>query len=145
LPIAATALLCLVVGVADGDTLTVRCGSTGQFEQVKVRLSGIDAPEKAQPFGQVSKASLSSLCYLNQATITPKATDRYHRVVADVACQGQDAGQHQVSHGMAWVYDRYAKGYSNLYPLQSNARTQRIGLWHDPSPIPPWDWRRPAR
>ena len=73
----ATALLCLVVGISDGDTLTARCGQPGEYEQVKIRLAGIDAPEKAQPFGQRSKDTLSDLCYMVEAKITPHAKDRY--------------------------------------------------------------------
>jgi endonuclease YncB( thermonuclease family) len=136
------ALLCLVVAIADGDTLTARCGEPGEYMQVKVRISAIDSPEKAQPFGQRSRQSLAELCHQQPARITERARDRYGRSVADVECQGRDVGQHQVATGMAWVYDRYAKGYAHLYPLQGTARAERRGLWADPAPVPPWEWRR---
>jgi len=135
-------LLCLVVAVSDGDTLKARCGEPGAYEQITIRLGGIDAPEKKQAFGQRSKEALSDLCHQVQATITPKTKDRYGRTVADVECQGKDAGAHQVRTGMAWVYDKYAKGYEALYQLQDAAKAARLGLWIDPAPEPPWVWRR---
>lgn len=138
----APALLCLVVAIADGDTLTARCGEPGAYEQVKVRLSAIDAPEKKQPFGQVSRQHLAALCFQQQATITPKAKDRYGRTVADVECQGKDAGQEQVRAGMAWVYTQYAKGYASLPPLEAEARAAGWGLWSEPGAVAPWEWRR---
>lgn len=135
----ASADICSVYGVTDGDTIKVRCG---QAEQVTIRLAGIDAPEKKQPFGQQSKEALSDLCYLQEATITPKTKDRYGRAVADVECRGKDAGAEQVKAGMAWVYDKYAKGYEGLYPLQDVAKAARMGLWADQVPEPPWEWRK---
>lgn len=139
------ALLCLVVSVSDGDTLTARCGDPGQFYQVKVRVSAIDAPEKAQPFGQRSRQALADLCFQQPAAITPRGRDRYGRTVADVECRGQDAGQAQVRAGMAWVFDRYARGYESLYRLQAGAREARAGLWTDAEPVPPWDWRKETK
>lgn len=82
----ATTLLCLVVGISDGDTLTARCGQPGAYEQVKVRLAAIDAPEKRQPYGNRSKQSLSDLCYMQQASIKQTGRDRYKRIVARPAC-----------------------------------------------------------
>ena len=131
--------VCLVVAITDGDTLKVHCD--GQ-PQSTIRLSAIDAPEKGMPFGQRSKQSLSDLCYMQDATITPKATDRYHRTVADVNCRGRDAATEQVMLGMAWVYDHYAKGYESLYPLQHTAKANQLGLWAEPHPQQPWEWRK---
>lgn len=136
------ALLCLVVAIADGDTLTARCGQPGQYEQVKVRLAGIDAPEKAQPFGQRSRQHLAELCFQQQAVITPRSKDRYGRTVADVECQGKDAGQAQVQAGMAWYYVKYGKGYEVLAGAEAEAKRARRGLWVDPEPVPPWEWRK---
>lgn len=141
------ALLCLVVGITDGDTLKARCPTTDQahpYEQVKIRLSAIDAPEKAQPFGRRSRQNLAELCFQVEAKITPKTKDRYGRTVADVECRGQDAGKAQVQAGMAWVYDRYSKGYGALYQLQDDARAARRGLWSQQA-VPPWDWRKQAK
>ena len=141
----ASALLCLVVGVSDGDTLTVRCGEPGTYEQVKVRLSAIDAPEKAQPFGQRSRQHLADLCFRHQAKITPKTKDRYGRTVADVKCRGQDAGTEQVRAGLAWFYVRYGKGYEHLGDAEAEARARKAGLWADREPVAPWEWRHAKR
>lgn len=134
----AIAQSCLVVAVTDGDTMKVRCG---EGEQTTIRLAGIDAPEKKQPFGQQSKQSLSGLCYQVDAIVTPKTTDRYGRTVADVQCRGNDASSEQIKAGMAWVYDKYSKGYEGLYSTQDAARTGRVGLWSDTAPQKPWEWR----
>ena len=140
-----TAESCLVVGVTDGDTVTVRCGAAGAYEQKTLRIAAIDAPEARQPYGQRSKQALSSLCYGHQAGIAVRSTDRYGRSVADVSCQGQDVAAYQVRSGFAHVYDKYACGYAGLYPLQHAAQAQRAGLWADPAPVPPWDYRREKR
>lgn len=135
------ALLCLVVGISDGDTLTARCGEPSAYEQVKVRLAGVDAPEKRQPFGQKSRQHLAHLCFQVEARITPRSTDRYGRTVADVECRGQDAGQAQVQAGMAWYYVRYGKGYEALAGLEDDARQGRRGLWQQEA-VAPWEWRK---
>jgi len=135
---AASAQSCQVFAVTDGDTIKVRCGDS---EQITIRLAGIDAPEKKMPFGQDSKQALSDLCYQVQATITPKTKDRYGRTVADVECRGKDASTELVRTGMAWVFDKYAKGYEALYSLQDTAKAAQLGLWADPAPQPPWEWR----
>ncbi len=141
----AAVLFCLVVAIADGDTLTARCGEPGAYEQLKVRIAGIDAPEKAQPFGQRSKEALSDLCFREAATIKPTTRDRYGRTVAEVQCKGQDVALSQVSSGMAWVFDRYSEGHESLYPVQDTAKGGNVGLWLDPAPVAPWDWRASKR
>ena len=137
-------LLCLVVGISDGDTLTARCGQPGTYEQVKVRIHAIDAPESNQPYGNRSRESLSDLCFQQQARIQHQDADRYGRMVASVECRGKDVAQHQVSTGMAWVYVKYAKGRSDLFALEKQARQAGAGLWRDPDAVAPWDWRRAA-
>lgn len=139
------ALLCLVVAIADGDTLTARCPTDSAehpYQQVKVRLSAIDAPERKQPFGQVSRQHLADLCFQQQATITTKNKDRYGRTVGDVECQGKDASTEQVRAGMAWYYVRYGAGYSHLARLEQDARAAGRGLWSEPGAVAPWEWRR---
>src|SRR5690606_23483051 len=118
-----------------------RCGGPGSYDQITVRISAIDAPEKKQPFGQVSRQHLAALCFQEQATITPKARDRYGRTVADVECRGQDVATEQVRSGLAWVYTRYAKGYASLLPLEDDARVAGRGLWSVEA-VPPWEWRK---
>lgn len=136
-------LLCLVIGISDGDTLTARCptqDAAHPYQQLKVRISAIDAPEKAQPFGERSRQHLAELCFQQQATITPKTKDRYGRTVADVECRGQDVATEQVRSGLAWFYVRYGKGYEHLGGLEAEARAARRGLWSVEA-VPPWEWR----
>lgn len=135
------ALLCLVVAIADGDTLTARCGAPGEYQQVKVRLAEIDAPEKSQAFGNRSRQHLAALCFQQQATIRPATTDRYGRIVARVECRGQDANLAQVRAGMAWAYTKYQTD-SAFPPAQKTAQTAGVGLWADQTPVSPWEWRR---
>lgn len=134
-------LFCLVIAISDGDTLKARCGPPERHEQVTVRLADIDAPESRQPFGQASKRSLSDLCYSVEAVIQPTAKDRYRRTVANVHCKGVNASRHQVSSGMAWVFDRYVQDQT-LYSAQESARSSRKGIWSDREPVPPWEWRK---
>ena len=133
--------MCLVVGIADGDTLTALCNNN---EQVKVRLAEIDAPEKKQPFGNRSRQSLSDMCFQKQVKIKPQTKDRYGRTVARVICDGADANLEQVKRGMAWAYDKYVRDRS-LYAIQDRARASKVGLWADDSPVKPWEYRRANR
>lgn len=137
-------LICLVIGIADGDTLTARCETPTGMENIKVRLAEIDAPEKRQAFGNRSKQHLAELCFKRSAAVLPQAIDRYGRTVARVECDGADANVEQVRAGMAWVYDQYVIDES-LYDIEGEARAERRGLWAARSPIPPWLWRRGAR
>ena len=144
MPLAEVVLACLVIGIADGDTLTARCETRAGMENVKLRLAEIDAPEKAQPFGNRSKQHLSELCFQKPAKVKPLTEDRYGRTVAHVVCDGRDAGTKQLQAGMAWVFDRYVED-RGLYGVQDEARLAARGLWADRSPSPPWDWRRAKR
>ena len=127
-----------VVGVSDGDTITVL---TLSKERLRIRLAEIDAPESSQAFGARSKQSLSSVCFGKTATFSRASFDRYGRVVSRVHCNGVDAQAHQVRNGMAWVYDQYVQDHG-LYRLQREAQRASVGLWSDPHPVPPWKFRR---
>jgi endonuclease YncB( thermonuclease family) len=137
----AATLLCLVVAIADGDTLTARCGEPGAYEQVKVRLAEVDAPEAKQPFGNVSRQSLAELCFQQTAAIRTEKKDRYGRSVARVECQGKDASAHQVATGMAWAFTRYLTD-PEIARLQHAARAAGLGLWSEAGAVAPWEWRR---
>ena len=126
-----------VVHVADGDTLTVLL----ERKQVRVRLDAIDAPELKQPFGRRAQQSLAELCAARSVRVTEKGTDRYGRVIGRIECDGVEANSEQVRRGMAWVFVRYAPANSPLYGLQGEAQLTRRGLWADPRPVAPWDWR----
>ena len=132
-----------VVGIADGDTITVLDANR---QQHKIRLSGIDAPEKAQPFGDRSKENLATLVFDKQVVVESNKQDRYGRTVGKVLVNGADANLAQVKAGMAWWYREYANEQSDvdrrLYEqAEQQAQTQRIGLWSDKNPVPPWDFR----
>ena len=133
-----------VVEVADGDTLTVL---DAQKKQHKIRLLGIDAPEKAQPFGQKSKESLSLLAFQKQVQVRSSKKDRYGRTVGQVFVGNMDVCLEQVKLGMAWHYKTYQREQSAedrvLYDrAELQAREQRLGLWTDPSPVEPSIFRR---
>jgi len=131
-----------VVGVSDGDTLTILDSSNTQF---KIRLAAIDAPEKAQPFGQRGKQKLSDLCFGKSASIQVISTDRYGRSVGDVACAGINANEVMVRSGLAWVYRKYDNGHEHFYAIEEDAKSVRRGLWADDNPTPPWEWRKANR
>jgi endonuclease YncB( thermonuclease family) len=134
-------LLCLVVGVTDGDTLKARCGDA---PMTTIRLAEIDAPEKRQPFGERSRQQLTELCFRKVAEVHPKSRDRYGRTVARLTCAGHDASLEQVRAGMAWAYTRYVTD-PEVKELEAGARAASRGLWADPAPTAPWEWRRPTR
>lgn len=129
-----------VVGVADGDTLTVLAGETPH----KVRLAEIDAPEKRQAFGERAKQSLAALCFAQQAEVSPGKTDRYGRTVARVRCQGMDASLHQVQQGLAWAYTKYLTD-PGIATAERLARDSGLGLWGDANQVPPWMFRKGER
>jgi micrococcal nuclease len=131
-----------VVGVSDGDTLTILDADNTQF---KIRLAAIDAPEKAQAFGQRGKEKLSDICYGKQASVTVVDTDRYGRAVGEVVCDGANANEAMIKSGLAWVYRKYAKGYGHLYVFEEDAKTAKRGLWADTNPVAPWEWRKAKR
>jgi len=136
-----------VVGVADGDTLTVLDSANTQH---KIRLAGIDAPEKKQAFGARSKQSLSDLVFDRQVVVQSDKRDRYGREVGTVLVDGKDANLEQVTRGFAWHYKAYEREQSTndrkLYDFaEQQARAGRRGLWADVDPVPPWDFRHSKR
>jgi endonuclease YncB( thermonuclease family) len=134
----------LVVGVSDGDTITVL---DDHRRQLKVRLAGIDAPEKRQDFGNRAKQSLSDLAYKQRVIVDTGKTDRYGRIIGKVTVNGQDVNLEQVRRGLAWHYKVYereqAPGDRLAYAAAEKvARASKTGLWAMPTPIPPWEFRR---
>ena len=141
-----------VVGVSDGDTVTVLDAA---HQQHKIRLSGIDAPEKRQAYGERSKKHLSDLVYGKSVLVIWEKRDRYGRIVGRVlapecnpTCRySRDAGLEQLKAGLAWHYKQYEKeqslddraGYSSS---EEQARSRREGLWKEPDAVPPWQFRR---
>ena len=126
------------VAAADGDTMTLRDGS----ERVVVRLAEIDAPDRTQPYSQVSRRNLETLCrHAKAVEVTPVDTDRYGRTVAHVRCDGVQANWRQVEDGLAWCFTRYLKHPDVCLPLEKAARETQKGLWREPYPQQPWEFR----
>ena len=133
-----------VVGVADGDTITVLDANKVQH---KIRLSGIDAPEKKQAFGNRSKESLSELAFDKTVNVETSKRDRYGRQIGKVLVNGRDVNLVQVERGMAWFYRQYQRDQSpndrRLYEAAEDAaKAGKRGLWRDADPAPPWEFRR---
>lgn len=136
-----------VLAVTDGDTITVL--DAGDVQHV-VRLAGIDAPEKRMPFGQRSKQNLSDLVYGRWVEVEGEKNDRYGRLVGKVLVNGRDANLAQIQAGMAWHYKEYQREQTvpdrRIYAeAESKATIAKQGLWADPNPVPPWDWRKARR
>jgi micrococcal nuclease len=132
-----------VVGVADGDTITVLDGTT----PYKIRLYGIDCPERGQDFGARAKQFVSDMVFGKQVQVIQEDVDRYGRVVGIVYVGNTCVNEEIVRAGFAWVYNQYCKDSvcSQWKGLEQQARQSNIGLWSHPDPIPPWDYRRGER
>ena len=136
-----------VVSVTDGDTVTVL---DVQRVQHRVRLQGIDAPERRQPFSQRARAYLSDLVMKQEVVVRVDKIDRYRRPVGVVYVDGVDAGLQMVQAGLAWHYKQYQREQTpeerRAYAeAEDTARKERLGLWSDPQPVPPWVYRRAQR
>lgn len=127
-----------VVGVHDGDSITALAADN---VQLKVRLDGIDAPELKQPFSTQAKAALSGLVFGKVVSLHITGRDRYKRTLAVVVAGGVNVNRELVRLGLAWRYEAYSKDAA-LLAAQNEAKAARRGLWGDPTPIPPWEWRR---
>lgn len=133
-----------VVGVTDGDTITVLAGGN---VQEKIRLAGIDAPEVGQPFGQASKRNLSDQLHGRQVVVEWVKRDRYGRIVGKVLVNGNDACLGQIKSGLAWHYKKYEDEQSpaerTAYALAEDAaKAAKTGLWSEAAAVPPWEWRK---
>jgi len=143
-----------VIAVLDGDTVLIRRGGV-----VKIRLAEIDAPEvghagmggqranpqKAQPFGEISKRSLTGMVLGKQVNVATRAVDQYGRLVAKLSVDGLDVNAEQVRRGMAWAAVGWRQSRHSNHPLlalQADARQARRGLWALDNPVLPGDWRK---
>ena len=133
-----------VVGVSDGDSVTVL---DAQKTQYKIRLAGIDAPERAQAYGQKAKESLSDLVFGKQVDVEWSKQDRYGRTIGKILLAGVDINLEQIKRGMAWHYKQYQNEQSPedrvaYAQSESQARDKKLGLWRDPAPIEPAVFRQ---
>jgi len=133
-----------VVGIADGDTITILDQSNNQH---KIRLAGIDAPEKKQPFGNNSKKMLSDLVFGKTVNVEWDKRDRYGRLVGKVIIDGVNANLEQIKYGLAWFYRKYQNELTledRLAYLHAEeiAKENKLGLWVYPIPEAPWEFRK---
>ena len=131
-----------VVKIADGDTFTLLDANN---QQVRIRLHGIDSPERAQDFGQVARQKLSDLIFNQPVRLEVMDTDRYGRTIAIVYTQnGLCVNEELLKSGLAWHYTEYDdnEGWAQM---EKEARKQKVGLWSQPRPVAPWDWRKEQR
>ena len=146
-----------IVGVADGDTLTLLDATK---QQHKIRLAGIDAPESGQPGGHRSKDTLAALVYEQPVRVEWHKRDRYEQIVGkvwvappDSPCRAKpecpmtlDAGLDQIKQGRAWWFRKYTNEQTRedraaYEAAETEARAKKLGLWRDGSAVPPWEWR----
>ena len=139
--IAADTITGRVVGITDGDTITLRTTT----DTIKVRLTGIDAPERGQPFGTKAKQALSGMVFGKDVTVKSSGEDRYGRTLGEIIVDGESVNVRLVRGGWAWWYELYAPDDNQLRDAQQEARQAGRGLWADRNPVPPWDWRRGKR
>lgn len=140
----AETLLGKVIHVQDGDSITVLDDTRTQH---KIRLTGIDAPERRQAFGNVAKESLAEQVAGQSVAVEWDKVDRYGRKVGKVLLGGLDSNLVQVKRGLAWHYKKYEREQSpadrqSYAAAEAEARAAKLGLWRDAAPLPPWDFRR---
>lgn len=130
-----------VVGVADGDTITIL---TKAKTQHRIRLAEIDAPESSMPYGRAAKKFLSDAIYRQTVSVHSQGIDRYGRLLGVVYQNKQNINMLMVSNGYAWAYRQYLTDLAYCR-AEAIARKARRGLWAEPDPIPPWQWRMARR
>ena len=135
----ATSVTGPVVRILDGDTLEVLHDQHPE----RIRLSGIDCPEKGQAYGQKAKHAAADLAFGKDVTVQTSGHDKYKRTIGEVILPGgMNLNQELVKQGWCWWYRKYAPGNTVLEELEQNAREAGKGLWADPLPVPPWEWRK---
>ena len=136
-----------VVSIVDGDTLTLLDATNTQH---KLRLSGIDSPEKSQAYGRSCKQSLSDMTYDRIVTVEWNKRDRYGRIIGKVIAGEDDVNLGQINRGCGWHYKKYQHEQSLSDQIEYSkaeklAKDHQIGLWSVELPIPPWEWRSQRR
>ena len=135
---AANAHLWRVVGVYDGDTIT--CIDDTNTQQ-KIRMAEIDAPELGQDFGTVSREAMAAMVFGKTVDVTDSGKDRYGRWIGHISVNGLNVNREMIATGNAWHYAAYSSDPS-LAAVQSQAQIQKLGLWAQPNPTPPWNYRK---
>ena len=130
----------VAIGIHDGDTLNLLVAGN---QTIKIRLSQVDSPESDQAFGQKSRRSLSDMVFNKAVRVEKETVDKYGRTVGTVFVGDLDVNREQVKRGMAWAFLKYLHDKS-LIQDEGIARQNRIGLWPDPNPVSPWEYRHPG-
>jgi micrococcal nuclease len=136
-PAAAQTLTGTVVAVHDGDTISIRTGSS----TVRVRLYGIDCPEYQQPFSARARQFTSKMVFKREVTVRGEGTDKYDRLLGRVFVDGVELNEALVRNGLAWHYEIRVNDRA-LADAERHARAAKVGIWSQPDPVPPWRWRR---
>jgi micrococcal nuclease len=129
-----------VTGISDGDTIKIMNNGV----QERIRLYGIDCPEKGQPYGQAAKKFTMNAVSGKQVLIKPVSKDRYGRIVAWVFYDDKCLNKELLRTGLAWHYKKYSKDHE-LADIEVDARLRKAGLWIAPGAAPPWSFRRGQR
>ena len=129
-----------VVGITDGDTLTLLVGRT----QHKIRLAEIYTPERGQDWGTRARQALADKVFQENVNVDVVDVDRYDRLVGKIWLGDRDINRELVREGHAWVYRRYLNDESMLED-EAHAKAEQLGLWSLADPVAPWEWRRGKR
>ena len=131
-----------VVSVLKGDSIEVLHHQQAE----RIRLNGIDCPEKGQAYGKHAKHAASAIAFRKEVTIQTHGKDKYTRIIGGVILEdGTNVNHTLVKDGWCWWYRKYAPEDTALKGLEREARDGRQGLWADPQPVPPWEWRMGSR
>lgn len=131
-----------VIGVLDGDSIEVLHDRKAQ----RIRLYGIDCPEKRQAFGNRAKQATAALVFDRSVTVEHHGRDKYRRILGEVLLSdGTHVNRELVAEGWCWWYRKYAPEDVTLAALEAAARVAHKGLWSDPNPVPPWEWRKRSK
>lgn len=133
-----------VVGISDGDTVTVLAEGN---KRIKIRLQGIDAPERSQAFGMRSRQNLAKMIFGKNIQIKSQGLDKYQRTLGTIILDDEDINEQQIKDGFAWFYRRYEKDLTpeqaaRYEEAETDAKNNQRGLWADANPTPPWDYRK---
>lgn len=130
-----------VIAIKDGDSIVVLNDSNLRLE---VRLAHIDCPERGQPFGKAARQFTSDFCFGKEVTLFQTDIDRYDRLVCEIEVAGESLNLALVQNGLAWHHIWYSDD-RDFSRAEQKAKRAKKGLWTDPDPIPPWEWRKMKR
>lgn len=131
-----------VIKIVDGDTYDLLLDN---YTTKRIRMEGIDAPERGMPFYKVAKDYLGQLCFGKNVSIVQTDVDRNGRVIAKTfLSDGREIGYLMIKAGFAWHFKKYSSD-QQLANAEIEARNEKAGLWIDAMPIAPWNWRKKAR